>query len=175
MREVKSAMKDMQQVKRQNSGLEHDLRNAQAQLQEAVEARDAANKRWKKVASELNKLRAQPTELYQLTDSDLVESVKQLRHEIRSFSVQYSAGKTLEQSQKPADNEFWQYVVPEPQAEAISAEHLAILRTEATEPMVIQSFLWGTLVSKVFEQFLWVPPPYDKSIAAIYQVLKPCR
>lgn len=162
----------LQQDNYEKIALQKDLQETQDRLQETTVTLQEVRKKWNKASSQLGQSRSHGMGLYQLSDSDLTASAKQLRYEIRTFSLRYFAAKLPGQpGHKPA-RDFWKYVR---ETTPGSNEYEAYLRSETRGPAVIQSFLWRLLVGEIFEQFCWVPRQLKRSITNVYHALQPCK
>jgi hypothetical protein len=116
-------------------------------------------------------LQSKGTGMYQLPDSDLVNAVKQLRYQIRNFSLQYFDGKAPEQPGDTPTQNFWKYML---ETTVTGQDHHAYLMSEAKGPVVIQSFLWRLLVGEIFEKFCWAPS-LRESMTRVYEALRSGR
>ncbi|KAK3946032.1 hypothetical protein QBC46DRAFT_370656 [Diplogelasinospora grovesii] len=179
MRNVQRALENLQQEKHQKLALQRDLKEAQDKLAETTADLEAARKRWKKAASQLSQFQSQGgAGLYQVTDGDLINSAKQLRYDIRAFSVQYFLGKAPLGQLPGVDGGFSRYMreTINTTLKGYDDDDVAhLMSSETSGPVVIQAFLWRLLVGEIFEQFRWAasPPWLRKPMAAVYRALKP--
>jgi hypothetical protein len=69
-----------------------ELAKRESELTERESELAEARKGWRKVASELNKIRTKGQGFYQVTDQYLIDKTNSLRYSIRNFSIQYFEG-----------------------------------------------------------------------------------
>ncbi|KAI1809460.1 hypothetical protein GGS20DRAFT_590584 [Poronia punctata] len=149
--------------------LEKDLEVMKDKLRGTTEQLELMTKKWKKVGSELSQLKAkEANNTQQLTDSDLVNFVKQLRHTIRSFIAQHCTVKAPRPP--PPDSDFWKYV-----PEAVSAaESLG----RDSDPClvggseIVQAFIWRLLLGEIFDKYSWVPQ-LRGALTEVHDTLRP--
>jgi hypothetical protein len=145
---VYRSLKEMQQDKQKVVALQKELKGANDKA-------DAASKKWKKVASQVTELQSQRNVTAQISDSDLISRVSQLRYQIRAFSAQYFEGKPLAHPRDLSPNGLSRHIVEA--ADRGLGDYYSLLVSKSRGPFVIQSFLWDVLARAVFENYCWAP------------------
>jgi DNA repair exonuclease SbcCD ATPase subunit len=132
LKDVRRSLKEMQQDKRKIVALQSELKGAK-------ENANSASKKWKKAALKVAELQSQRNVTAQLSDSDLISRMLQLRYQIRAFLAQYFAGKPLAQPKDLPFNNLSQYMLEA--ADRGLGDYRLLLLLESRGPFVIQSFL----------------------------------
>ncbi|KAI1746423.1 hypothetical protein F4680DRAFT_442692 [Xylaria scruposa] len=148
--------------------LQKDLQKTQNDLKRATENLQEVQRKWKKATSQLDHLQSKEASTYQLADSELISSVKQLRYNIRNFASQYFAGKAPPECKTLATGNLSRYMLETTGDDP----YLDYLMSPSQGPFLVQSFIWRLLVGEVFEKFCWAPR-IRKSMTAIYETLRP--
>ncbi|KAI1422315.1 hypothetical protein F5Y12DRAFT_717548 [Xylaria sp. FL1777] len=160
--------KELQQELYDKDALQKDLEETRDNLERTVEKLQRVEKLWKKTASQLDQLQSKGARMHQLSDSEVIGLVMQLRYAIRNFSLQYFEEKAPQQSREAPINNLINYM---PEISGLHDYHDYLL-SETKGPIIIQSFLWSFLVGEIFEKFCWVPSLRD-SVAKVYMALRP--
>lgn len=133
--------------------------------QRNIEVEDI-RKRWKQVARELDKFRAQGQGFYQVTDHYLIDLATRLRYNIRSFAIQYFGGE-LHRNVRMERTDFWDRYMTD-----ATPDYEAYLASPGRRPSIIQSFLWKVLEGQIFGRFLWAGRA-SKHVRNLCQLLRP--
>ncbi|KAI1348691.1 hypothetical protein F5Y01DRAFT_291348 [Xylaria sp. FL0043] len=168
--DLQRSRKMLQQERYKTTALEEALKETKADLNRSNEELQQVQKRWRKVASQLDQLQCkEAVSMHHLADSDLIGLVRQLRFLIRSFSVQYFNGRAPRQARDSLGIDNFTKYMPE----AIGHdEYYDYLLSDTKAPLVIQSFLWTFLVCDIFDTFCWVPRLRD-SMRDLFEALRP--
>ncbi|KAI1326452.1 hypothetical protein F5Y16DRAFT_374826 [Xylariaceae sp. FL0255] len=129
-------------------GLENDLKEANGRADEAM-------KRWRKAASKLGQQQPPTAVTDQLSDSDLISLISQLRYKIRAFAGQFFSGIFNSQNLELLRGDFSHYMLQD--AKEGTHQYPSLLLSETKGPFVIQSFLWQVLNNEVFNRYHWAP------------------
>ncbi|KAI0799126.1 hypothetical protein GGR55DRAFT_523192 [Xylaria sp. FL0064] len=168
--DLQRSKKMLQHERHKTAALEEALKETKADLNRTNEELQKVQKRWRKVASQLDQLQCkEAVSMHHLADSDLIRLVQQLRFLIRSFSVQYFNGKAPRQAREPLGLDNFTKYMPEAMGRH---EYHDYLLSDTKSPLVIQSFLWTILVHEIFDKFCWVPRLRD-SMCDLYEALRP--
>ncbi|CAH0049398.1 unnamed protein product [Clonostachys solani] len=135
--------------------------------------KEKADNLWKankQMEVELNEIRRQNKPPDQLTDNDIIELVKQLRRDIRNFTIQYFGERinlhsrsNLARAKTDLQNSISIFIPPESVHHCVSNPGL--------RPVIIQDFIWRWLVSKVFSAYCWSPGDTSKAIIDLEKLL----
>ncbi|RWA04177.1 hypothetical protein EKO27_g10928 [Xylaria grammica] len=167
IRSLREAVNKLQQGKHKEAALQSDLKKAEDDLRQTRENNEELNKRLKKAAKQLNEQRSRGVGMGQTSDSDLINSVRQLRYLVQRFSVQYFTDTTPRQPGVASTHNFERYM-----AEATGCDDYdSYLMSNETEPGVIQSFVWRLLLGEIFEKFRWASGLQDPMIR-VYEALR---
>ncbi|KAI1272590.1 hypothetical protein F5Y07DRAFT_300286 [Xylaria sp. FL0933] len=168
--DLQRSRKMLQQEIYKTTALEEALKETKADLNRSNGELQKVQKRWRKVASQLDQLQCkEAVSMHHLADSDLIGLIQQLRFLIQSFSVQYFSGRAPRQAREPLGIDNFTNYMPE----AIgSDEYCDYLLSDTKAPLIIQSFLWTFLVRYILGTFCWVPRLRD-SMCNLYEALRP--
>ncbi|TRX93942.1 hypothetical protein FHL15_005020 [Xylaria flabelliformis] len=154
--------------KYEKASLQKDLQRTQDDLKRATENLQEVQKKWKKATSQLDQLQSKEACTYQLADSELIGSVKQLRYNIRNFASQHFEGKAPPGSTNITTGNLTTYLLETTEDDL----YFDYLLSPSQGPYVVQSFLWRLLVGEIFEKFCWAPR-LRKAMNAVYETLRP--
>ncbi|KAL2856683.1 hypothetical protein BJY01DRAFT_242727 [Aspergillus pseudoustus] len=128
---------------------ERDLReDLLANLERVQNQAEENRKLWKQTARELRKA-TQTQGTYQVTDSQLISSIQQLKYSIRNFAIQYFTGINGPRLHR---DHFDAWVSP---ATLGTRAYVDYIRSPSRCSSIIQAILWRILVKRIFDQFLW--------------------
>ncbi|KAL3467111.1 hypothetical protein BJX64DRAFT_283836 [Aspergillus heterothallicus] len=129
---------------------ERDLKeDLLANLERSRNQAEENRKLWKQTARELRKA-TQTQGVYQVTDSQLISSIQQLKYSIRNFAIQYFTGVT--NGARFQREQFDAWVSPTTLGTRAYVEYF---RSPSRCSSIIQAMLWRLLVKRIFDQFLW--------------------
>ncbi|KAI0414749.1 hypothetical protein F5X98DRAFT_377490 [Xylaria grammica] len=167
IRSLREAVNKLQQGKHKEAALQSDLKKAEDDLRQTRENNEELNKRLKKAAKQLNEQRSRGVGMGQTSDSDLINSVRQLRYLVQRFSVQYFTDTTPRQPGVASMHNFKRYM-----AEATGCDdYYGCLMSNKKGPGMIQSFVWRLLLGEIFEKFRWASGLQDPMIR-VYEALR---
>lgn len=102
--------------------------------------------KWKKAASELDKVLSRTRAFNQVTDEELKEMALQLRYNIRNFAIQYFSEPSSRSLPVFRGNKY----------DDCMPEHCELyLKQPEQYPLLVEHFLWRVLADHVFDRFLW--------------------
>ncbi|KAI0552466.1 hypothetical protein F4679DRAFT_581376 [Xylaria curta] len=168
IRTINTNVSALHQDKHEQASLQKDLRKTQDDLKRTTENLQEIQKKWKKATLQLDQLQSREAGTYQLADSEFIDSVTQLRYNIRNFASQYFEGKAPPGSKNLTTGNLSTYMLETTEDDL----YLDYLMSPSQGPFVVQSFLWRLLVGEVFEKFCWAPR-LQESMATIYETLRP--
>ncbi|KAI0112711.1 hypothetical protein F4776DRAFT_674232 [Hypoxylon sp. NC0597] len=132
--------------------LEHDLEQeqqsrvkAESEVQQLSHKLKTVQNKWKRTASELDRVLSQAQVFNPVTDEELISMARQLQYNIRGFSIQYFSEPLLRS----------RFGLKPNYAEYLPEHYDAYLRYPENFLLVVQSFVWHVLASEVFDRFVW--------------------
>ncbi|KAL2802499.1 hypothetical protein BJX63DRAFT_108548 [Aspergillus granulosus] len=117
-------------------------------LERAQNQAEENRKLWKQTARELRKA-TQIQGACQVTDSQLISSVQQLKYNIRNFAIQHFTGIHGARFRR---EQFDAWVSPTTLG---MRAYIDYIQSPSQCSSIIQAILWRVLVKRVFDQFLW--------------------
>jgi len=129
------------------------LSKSESDLVEKNRELDEVRKGWRKLAGELNKIRAQGQGFYQVTDAYLIEKTNSLRYSVRNFAIQYFDGKMKHSVEIEYGDFVKRYIEPTTPLHPKAYLDLSISPTMCSS--LIQGIIWRVLTGDVFNQFRW--------------------
>ncbi|KAH7179029.1 uncharacterized protein B0J16DRAFT_386850 [Fusarium flagelliforme] len=170
------------QLKQLESELEEKGRKVQELQQECVDLKNKLDEKstteakvrrnWKKIAKELDKLRANSQGFYQITDAYLVDQINHLKISIRDFSIQYFDGKSVPKGGMTETRpDYWIHL----ENSASDRDLNRYLKSPKDCHKLVQAFLWRVLIKQLFFKFEWLGKDYCDEFYGVWRRLRPLR
>lgn len=167
---IRAAARDLTKVVDENAALREKLKEMQNIVKKTTGELETCKNRWKKVATQLNRLQTRGKGMHHVTDGEIVRLVRQLRYGVHSFSIQYFNGAEPHQTVELSTSGLEAYV---PQSSEL-IDYSKCMFSKEKGPVVLKSFLWRYLVGEVFDKFFWIPSLCEP-MAVVCEALRPCE
>lgn len=163
-----------EELARKDAELETNRDLWEDEMREKDEEVDDYQKRWKKTAKELNKLRASSQGFYQMTDQYLIDLATQLSYNIRSFAIQFFEGKIKVKGPIETSRFSGPYLhAIKPGGDKLHPGLKNYLVSPDRRPTVIQAFLWRVLVEEIMDGILWLGMEESIPFRKLNRLLRP--
>ncbi|KAI1638149.1 hypothetical protein F4809DRAFT_601445 [Biscogniauxia mediterranea] len=128
--------------------------NTERELHEKQNECDELRRHWKCVTSQLTQVRPEGQAFPPITDDSLIQATQRLRFRIHSFAVQYFGDELTFNPRvditevAPFDKYTWS-------TKSWKKIQTSYLKSPTRRPILVQAYLWRSIVNNVFGCFLW--------------------